>query len=123
MADKPISDNLGKLKFKDALRYALINYENKATKKGKKVERGQALKTIALDLVHIAINGSKDSKQDKMSAVTQIIDRLDGKAQQSIAGVEGEPVTLIQRVIVTNAIDKDVTSALESPQRVEKVIN
>jgi len=123
MADKPISENLGKLKFKDALRYALINYENKATKKGKKVERGQALKTIALDLVHIAINGSRDSKQDKMSAVNQIIDRLDGKAQQSIAGVEGEPVTLIQRVIVTNAIDGDVTSALSKPQRVEKVIN
>ena len=123
MEKKPISDNLGKYKFKDALRYALTNYENKATKKGKKVDRGQALKVIASELIHIAINGSKDSKADKMAAVKEIIDRLDGKAQQSIAGVEGEPITLIQRVIVSNGIGKDDSSALSPPERAEKVIN
>tara|TARA_R110000824_G_scaffold385250_1_gene579441 strand:+ start:209 stop:607 length:399 start_codon:yes stop_codon:yes gene_type:complete len=123
MSTKPISDNLGKLSFKDALRYALINYENKATKKGKKVERGQALKTIAMELIHIGINGSSESKADKMNAVKEIIDRLDGKAQQSIAGIEGEPITLIQRVIVSNGIDKDDSIALAPPDRVEKIIN
>tara|TARA_R110002167_G_scaffold175422_1_gene374686 strand:+ start:2215 stop:2586 length:372 start_codon:yes stop_codon:yes gene_type:complete len=123
MSTKPISDNLGKYKFKDALRYALTNYENKATKKGKKVERGQALKTIAMELIHISINGSRESKADKMSAINQIIDRLDGKAQQSIAGVEGEPITLIQRVIVSNGISEDDSSALAPPDRAEKIIN
>ena len=123
MEKKPISENLGKYKFKDALRYALINYENKATKKGKKVDRGQALKVIASELIHIAINGSKDSKADKMAAVKEIIDRLDGKAQQSIAGVEGEPITLIQRVIVSNGIGKDDTERLSAPERAEKIIN
>lgn len=123
MSTKPIKDNLGKLSFKDALRYALINYENKATKKGKKVERGQALKTIAMELIHIGINGSSDSKADKMNAVKEIIDRLDGKAQQSIAGIEGEPITLIQRVIVTNSIGKDEIEPPRASERVEKIIN
>ena len=123
MTNKPIKENLGKLSFKDALRYALINYENKATKKGKRVERGQALKTIAMELIHIGINGSSDSKADKMNAVKEIIDRLDGKAQQSIAGIEGDPITVIQRVIVTNSIDDKEIAPPRTSQRVEKIIN
>ena len=100
-------------KFKDALRHALIHYEDK------KVKKGQALRHIANSLIHVAINGSD---RDRMVAVKELIDRLDGKAVQAITGSEGEPITIVQRVIVQQVIEgeSDIPSINDTN---EKVIN
>lgn len=91
-------------KFKDALRYALANYDNVKGKKGKRVERGQALRHIANSLIHLAINGAE---RDKMPAIKELIDRLDGKAVQAITGPDGEQITIVQRVIVQQVVEPD----------------
>ncbi len=88
-------------KFKDALRRALLDYENPNGKKGKQVKQGEALRHIALSLIHLAINGAE---RDRMPAIKELIDRLDGKATQAITGPEGEPITLVQRVIVQQVV-------------------
>jgi hypothetical protein len=85
-------------KFKDALRHALIHYEDKNVKKG------QALRHIAKSLIHVAINGNE---RDKMAAIKEIGDRLDGKAAQAVTGIEGEPITVVQRVIVQQAVESE----------------
>ena len=85
-------------KFKDALRHALIHYEDKNVKKG------QALRHIANSLIHVAINGSE---RDRMAAIKELGDRLDGKAVQAVTGVEGEPITVVQRVIVQQAVESE----------------
>ena len=35
-----------------------------------------------------------------MPAIKELIDRLDGKPMQAISGPDGEPITVVQRVIV-----------------------
>ena len=101
-------------KFKDALRHALINYEDKNVKKG------QALRHIANSLIHVAINGSE---RDRMAAIQELGDRLDGKAVQAVTGVEGEPITVVQRVIVQHMLESedDSTRCIEDDRT--KVIN
>ena len=92
------------LKFKDALRRALLNYENPNGKKGKQVHKGDALRHIATSLIHLAINGAE---RDRMPAIKELIDRLDGKAVQAITGIEGDPITIVQRVIVQQVIENE----------------
>ena len=101
-------------KFKDALRHALIHYEDKNVKKG------QALRHIANSLIHVAINGSE---RDRMAAIKELGDRLDGKAVQAVTGVEGEPITVVQRVIVQHVVksEDDSTRCIEDDRT--KVIN
>ena len=105
-------------KFKDALRHALTNYSDK------RVKRGEALHSIARSLIHVAINGSE---RDKMGAIKELADRLDGKAVQAIAGIEGEPITLVQRVIVQQVIEQDsadpAVNTLEHLEHGPKIIN
>ena len=104
-------------KFKDALRHALIHYEDKNVKKG------QALRHIANSLIHVAINGSE---RDRMAAIKELADRLDGKPAQAVTGIEGEPITVVKRVIVqqvardTAEIDNE---ALQIEDTKERVIN
>jgi len=62
-------------KWKDALHYALVNYENKEAG----VKKGQALKRIAKKVVQRAIAGDMD-------CIHEIGNRLDGKPAQAIAG-------------------------------------
>lgn len=69
----------------DALRYALANYEDA------KVERGKALKAIALKVVEKAVEGEKDSVQE-------IGNRLDGKPAQAIVGDADSPLEMIHRI-------------------------
>jgi hypothetical protein len=78
-------------KFKDALRHALIHYEDKNVKKG------QALRHIAKSLIYVAINGNE---RDRMAAIKELADRLDGKPTQAITGNDGEPITIVKRIIV-----------------------
>lgn len=92
------------LKFKDALRRALLQYENTNGKKGKQVTQGDALRHIATRLIHLAINGTE---RDSLPAIKELIDRLDGKPTQAITGSDGEPLTVVQRVIVQQATDGD----------------
>ena len=101
-------------KFKDALRYALIHYEDKNVKKG------QALRHIANSLIHVAINGSE---RDKLAAIKEIGDRLDGKAVQAVTGPEGEPITVVQRVIVQHMVEseEDIPPLIQDDRT--KVIN
>lgn len=101
-------------KFKDALRHALIHYEDKNVKKG------QALRHIAKSLIHVAINGNE---RDRMGAIKELADRLDGKAVQAVTGPEGEPITVIQRVIVQHVVESedDSTRCIEDDRT--KVIN
>ena len=85
--------------FKDALIYALKNYEDN------EVERKQALKKVAHSLVKKAIEG-------ELPAINMIADRLDGKPAQAITGPSGEPITLVERVIVVQAIDNQEKEAI-----------
>lgn len=64
--------------WKDAIKYALANYEDLG-----RIERGQALKAIAKKMIEQAIDGDKDARKE-------IGERLDGKAVQAISGPEGE---------------------------------
>lgn len=88
MAAPAGNNNAGKGKdWNDALRYALANYEDK----DKAVERGKALKKIAMKVVEKAIEGDKDSIQE-------IGNRLDGKPAQSIVGEEDNPLKILHRI-------------------------
>ena len=97
-------------KFKDALRHALIHYEDKNVKKG------QALRHIANSLIHVAINGNE---RDRMAAIKELADRLDGKVAQAVTGVEGEPITVVERVIVQQVAQDTAESDNQTP-RIEK---
>lgn len=92
------------LKFKDALRRALLAYENPNGKKGKQVKQGEALRHIAMSLIDLAINGDRG---DRMPAIKELIDRLDGKSVQAVTGIEGEPITIVQRVIVSHLVENE----------------
>jgi len=107
-------------KFKDVLRHELIHYENPKGKNGEKVKKGQALRHIAKSLIHVAINGNE---RDRMGAIKELADRLDGKAVQAVTGPEGEPITVIQRVIVQHVVESedDSTRCIEDDRT--KVIN
>lgn len=107
-------------KLKDAIRYALIHYENKNGKKGKQVKQGEALRHLADSLIHMAINGGD---RDRLPAIKEIADRLDGKPTQAIAGVEGEPITIVQRVIVSQAIEGDAVPIEHTIEPRTKLIN
>lgn len=82
-------------RWQDALHKALVRFENKD------VPAGEALDKIALKVVEGAIAGDWD-------CVTEIGNRLDGKAAQSVmlAGDPENPLTMIERVLVrANAKD------------------
>ena len=106
------------LKFKDALRRALLAYENPNGKKGKTVAPGEALRHIAMRLIHLAINGNDSAS---LAASRELIDRLDGKPLQALAGVEGEPITIVQRVIITEA--SDAPALTHTVEQSSKLIN
>ena len=80
--------------FRDALYKALIRYKSKT------IKRKKALHHIAEALIDKAIDGD-------MPAIKEIADRLDGKPAQAITGPQGEPITLVERVIVVQAIEQD----------------
>lgn len=80
--------------FRDALHKALKRYEDK----DKGIHRGHALFHICLKLVDKAASGED-------FAIKEIADRLDGKPTQAITGPGGEPITLVQRVIVQQGAD------------------
>ena len=64
---------------RDALNYALNNFENSAVKKG------QALRGLANKLVEMGLDGN-------LAAIKEIGDRLDGKPAQAIIGEDGGPL-------------------------------
>lgn len=78
--------------FRDALHKALKRYENQD------VKRGHALLHVCLKLVEKAVAGDN-------YCINMIGDRLDGKPAQAITGPSGEPITLVERVIVVQAIE------------------
>lgn len=101
-------------KFKDALRHALIHYEDKNVKKG------QALRHIAKSLIHVAINGNE---RDRMAAIKELADRLDGKPVQAVTSPEGEPITIVERVIVQRVVESEDDSTCRIEDDRTKVIN
>jgi len=101
-------------KFKDVLRHELIHYEDK------KVKKGQALRHIAKSLIHVAIHGSE---RDRMSAIKELADRLDGKPVQAVTSPEGEPITVVQRVIVQHVVESEDDSTRRIEDDRTKVIN
>lgn len=101
-------------KFKDALRHALIHYEDN------KVKKGQALRHIANSLIHVAIHGSE---RDRMSAIKELADRLDGKPAQAVTSPEGEPITIVKRVIVQQAVESEDDRTHFTEDDRNKVIN
>ncbi len=109
-------------KLKDAIRHALINYENSNGKKGKQVKRGDALRQLALSLIDMSINGNDSTR---LAAIKELADRLDGKPIQAIAGTDGQPITVVQRVIVTQAFDSDNNDSIPMVKTIEskKTIN
>ena len=106
-------------KLKDAIRHALVNYENSNGKKGKQVKRGDALRQLAVSLIEMAINGNDSTR---LAAIKELADRLDGRPIQAIAGTDGQPITVVQRVIVTQAIDDDSIPLIKTVES-KKLIN
>lgn len=96
MADrgaKPGNNNASKgSQFRDALRKALASYDIGT------IKRKKALYHVAKSLITKAIDGD-------IPAINMIADRLDGKPVQAIIGPQGEPITLVERIIVVQAID------------------
>jgi len=89
------NDNASKgTQFRDALRNALASYKTGT------IKRKKALHHVAKSLIKKAIHGD-------IQAIKEIGDRLDGKPVQAIIGPEGEPITLVERVIVVQAIKQD----------------
>jgi len=74
------------LEWKSAINWAIKNYATST------VERGAALRAIAIAQVHKAVLGDKD-------AVAEIANRLDGKAVQQIEmqSVEDRTITIVHR--------------------------
>ena len=74
------------LEWKNAINWAVKNYATST------VERGAALRAIAIAQVHKAVLGDKD-------AVAEIANRLDGKAVQQIEmqSVEDRTITIIHK--------------------------
>ena len=74
------------LEWKSAIQWALKNYATST------VERGAAMRAIAIAQVHKAVLGDKD-------AVAEIANRLDGKAVQQIEmqSVEDRTITIVHR--------------------------
>ena len=75
-----------------ALHQALVRYKNNSIKKK------TVLSHVAKLLIDKALKGD-------MPAIKEIADRLDGKPTQAITGPSGEPITLVERVIVVQAIE------------------
>ena len=73
---------------------------NKALKRSVKQGKGDAnkLRKITDRLCLEAENGS-------IPAIAIVADRLDGKAVQGVTVNEGQPITIVQRVIVNQAVD------------------
>ena len=74
----------------------------------------KALHHVAKSLIKKAIGGD-------IQAIKEIGDRLDGKPAQAIIGPLGEPITLVERVIVVQAIEQpreaiDITDEVEVVQ-------
>ena len=87
--------------FRDALRKALASYDIGT------IKRKKALYHVAKSLITKAIDGD-------IPAINMIADRLDGKPVQAIIGPLGEPITLVERVIVVQAIeDQDPGKVIE----------
>ena len=80
--------------FRDALRKALASYKTGT------IKRKKALHHVAKSLINKAIDGD-------IAAIKEIGDRLDGKPAQAITGPQGEPISLVERVIVVQAIKQD----------------
>ena len=68
-----------------ALRWALREYQTD------RVARGAAIRAIALNTVHAAINNDKDAR-------AEIANRLDGKAVQQVEQVTDTTVTIVHRI-------------------------
>ena len=73
--------------FSSSLKRSIAQGKGKANK----------LRKITDKLVQEAYEGS-------VHAISIVADRLDGKPHQSISGPSGEPITLVERVIVVQAI-------------------
>jgi len=94
--------------FRDALRNALASYKTGT------IKRRKALHHVAKALIKKGIGGD-------IQAIKEIGDRLDGKPAQAIIGPLGEPITLVERVIVVQAIEQpreaiDITDEVEVVQ-------
>lgn len=84
MAAPEGNNNAGKGKeWKEALRYAVLNYE------APQIERGKALKLIAKKVVEKALEGDKD-------AIQEIGNRLDGKPVQAVEGTGNDGEFIIR---------------------------
>lgn len=98
MAGAPIGNQNARkaAEWRQALKWALENYENKVSA----IEKGQALKAVAMKCVDQAVEGDHDARQE-------IANRLDGKVPQAIigGGEDDPPVRYekIERVIVDPA--------------------
>ena len=77
----------GTLEWKSSLKWALQNYQTSS------IERAAALRAIALTVVDKAVRGDKD-------AVSEIANRLDGKAiqQMEVRSEEDTRITIIHRM-------------------------
>ena len=52
-----------------------------------------------------------EAVEGNIQAIKEVADRLDGKPAQAITGPTGEPIALVERVIIVQAIDKQEDNA------------
>lgn len=88
--------------YRDSLRKSLKQFEDVDLG----VKRGKALRAITDAAVKQAITGDSQDRRD-------IADRLDGKPAQAITGPQGEPISIVERVIVVQALDNTDDNVIE----------
>jgi hypothetical protein len=93
MAAPQGNQNAAKAKtWTDAIKWALDNHKSSA------IKRGKALRSVAIKVVEMAVEGNKDAWQE-------IGNRLDGKPAQAITGPDGGAIQIekIERVVVNGS--------------------
>ena len=111
---QPGNNNGGKGKeWADAVRKALFIEVEELDDEGKKQKK---IDKAATQLADMACAGD-------IQAIKECGDRLDGKPAQAITGPSGEPITLVECVIIRQAIDNQEDSKVIEGEVIQEKVS